>query len=59
MHISIFFRIFAIVKEITINPIYSPSKTQEIMNKTVRILLKALGYFVAALLGAAGEATLM
>ena len=29
------------------------------MNKTVRKVLKILGYIIAALLGAAGEATMM
>jgi len=29
------------------------------MNKTVRTILKFIGYFIAAILGAAGEATLM
>ena len=29
------------------------------MNKTVRKILQVLGYIIAALLGAAGEATLM
>ena len=30
-----------------------------IMNKTVKTILQILGYIIAALLGAAGEATLM
>ena len=29
------------------------------MNKTVKIILKIAGYIIAAILGAAGEATLM
>ena len=29
------------------------------MNKTVRKILQVISYFIAALLGAAGEATLM
>jgi hypothetical protein len=29
------------------------------MNKTVRTILQVLGYIIAAILGAAGEATLM
>ncbi len=29
------------------------------MNKTVRTILQILGYIIAAILGAAGEATLM
>ena len=29
------------------------------MNKTVRTILQALGYIIALILGAAGEATLM
>ena len=29
------------------------------MNKTVKTILKVLGYVIAALLGAAGEATMM
>ena len=29
------------------------------MNKTVKTILQALGYIIAAILGAAGEATLM
>ena len=29
------------------------------MNKTVKTVLKILGYIIAAILGAAGEATLM
>jgi hypothetical protein len=29
------------------------------MNKTVKTVLKVLGYIIAALLGAAGEATMM
>ena len=30
-----------------------------IMNKTVKTILKVLGYVIAAILGAAGEATMM
>ena len=30
-----------------------------IMNKTVKAILKVLGYVIAAILGAAGEATMM
>ena len=30
-----------------------------IMNKTVKTVLKILGYVIAAILGAAGEATMM
>ena len=30
-----------------------------IMNKTVKTILQILGYIIAAILGAAGEATLM
>ena len=29
------------------------------MNKTVKTILKVLGYVIAAILGAAGEATMM
>ncbi len=29
------------------------------MNKTVKTILKIIGYFIAAILGAAGEATLL
>ncbi len=29
------------------------------MNKTVKMILQILGYIIAAILGAAGEATLM
>ena len=41
------------------NPNNSPFKTCKIMNKTVRKILQFVGYLIAALLGAAGEATLM
>jgi len=34
-------------------------KTQRIMNKTVKTILQVLSYIIAAILGAAGEATLM
>ena len=34
-------------------------KTHNAMNKTVKTVLKILGYVIAAILGAAGEATLM
>jgi hypothetical protein len=34
-------------------------KTHNAMNKTVKTVLKVLGYIIAALLGAAGEATMM
>ena len=34
-------------------------KTHRIMNKTVKTVLKVLGYIIAALLGAAGEAVMM
>ena len=33
-------------------------KTHDAMNKTVRKVLQILGYIIAVLLGAAGEATL-
>ena len=41
------------------NPSNSPFKTLVIMNKTVRTILQVLSYLIAAILGAAGEATLM
>lgn len=34
-------------------------KHTTIMNKTVKTILQVLGYIIAALLGAAGEATMM
>ena len=34
-------------------------KTHNAMNKTFRKVLQVLGYIIAALLGAAGEATMM
>jgi hypothetical protein len=34
-------------------------KTQRIMSKTVKTILQVLSYIIAAILGAAGEATLM
>ena len=34
-------------------------KTHKIMNKTVKTILQIFGYIIAAILGAAGEATLM
>ena len=33
--------------------------THNTMNKTVKTILQILGYIIAAILGAAGEATLM
>jgi hypothetical protein len=41
------------------NPNNSPFKTSKIVNKTVRTILQIIGYVIAAILGAAGEATLM
>ena len=41
-----------------INPIYSHKK-HTIMNKTWKTILKVISYVIAAILGAAGEATMM
>ena len=42
-----------------INPIYSPFKTIEVMNKTVKLILKAVSYVITLILGATGGATMM
>ena len=42
----------------SINPIYSPLK-HNIMNKTWKTILQVIGYIIAAILGAAGEAVMM
>ena len=42
-----------------INPIINPEKHTRIMNKTVKTILQVISYIIAAILGAAGEATLM
>lgn len=39
--------------------IFKPFKTSDIMNKTVKTILQVISYIIAAILGAAGEATLM
>ena len=57
--ISIIFRTFVTVPESTINPIYSPSKTHKIMNKKVKTILQIVSYIIAAILGAAGEVTML
>jgi hypothetical protein len=44
-------------KQLTIFIHHLTHKT--IMNKTVKTILQVLGYIIAALLGAAGEATMM
>ncbi len=54
-----FSRYFFVTSQCEINPIYSPLKAHRIMNKTVKTVLKVLGYIIAALLGAAGEAVMM
>ena len=61
MHISDFFRNFAIVKEITINPIYSPSKTHRIMkkNKIWEVLLRIVIAAATAALTALGTTSCM
>jgi len=41
-----------------INRIINPEK-HKIMNKTVKTILQVISYIIAAILGAAGEATLM
>ena len=48
LHISVFFRNFAIVKEITINPIYSPLKHTTIMKKNNSIWEVLLRIVIAA-----------
>ena len=47
------------MKHTQLTPNYSPFKTHSIMNKTVKTVLQILSYIIAAILGAAGEATLM
>jgi hypothetical protein len=42
-----------------INPNYSPLKTHNIMNKTVKIILEIIAAICAGLLGGAGAQTLM
>lgn len=42
-----------------INSNYTPLKTHNAMNKTVKTVLQILGYVIAAILGAAGEASMM
>ncbi len=63
MVFSIFFCTFAMYKrgglDHKINPIYSPFKTHNIMNKTWKTILQVIGYIIAAILGAAGEAVMM
>jgi hypothetical protein len=42
-----------------INSNYTPLKTHNAMNKTVKTVLQILGYVIAIILGAAGEASMM
>ena len=42
-----------------VNPYYSPFKTHTAMNKTMKIVLQALGYIISLLLGAAGGASML
>ena len=63
LHTSFLFRTFVGKKRrssgYTINPIINPEKHTRIMNKTVKTILQVISYIIAAILGAAGEATLM
>ena len=64
LHISGFFRNFADRKEVIKTSrenkyIHHQKKTHKTMSKTVRTVLQILSYIIAAILGAAGEATMM
>ena len=63
MHTSFKFRTFVgdnrRSSNYTINRIINPEKHTRIMNKTVKTILQVISYIIAAILGAAGEATLM
>ena len=57
--VPIIFRTFVPVPESTISPIYSPSKTHSIMNKTWKTILQVISYIITLLLGgAAGNAVM-
>ena len=59
LEISIIFRTFVTVPESTINPIYSPSKTHSIMNKTWKTILQVVSYVITLLLGGAAGNVMM
>ena len=58
LRISLFFRIFAVAIEMLITLIIHLKK-HTIMNKTWKTILKVISYVIAAILGAAGEASMM
>ena len=58
LRISLFFRIFAVATEMLIT-LFIYLKKHTIMNKTWKTILKVISYVIAAILGAAGEATMM